>query len=132
MPLRDELVLPCAVMDQEGVSIAAHPDLKGLPSTDRNHTNINPCLLAEQGMMCPKRPDCSVEVVEAKVINRSCAEAGTMSARTNERTRSMVSLLVPSMCYLYSTTRLSERHLWTHGYAEPQPQLVRSFTGQTT
>jgi hypothetical protein len=73
-------------------------------------------------------------VVEAKVINRSCAEAenGTSRARARSVRRSMVSLLVPSMCCLYSTTRLSERHLWTHGYAEPQPQLVRSFTGQIT
>src|SRR3546814_137547 len=41
-----------------------------------------PVLSRKIGRMWPKRPDCSVEVVEATVMNVSCAPAGADSAAT--------------------------------------------------
>ncbi len=35
-------------MDEERISIATHPDLEGLPRTDRDHPDVDAGLLPEQ------------------------------------------------------------------------------------
>jgi hypothetical protein len=60
-------------MDEHHVGIAASADIERLTCPTATTFTPMPVALVKTGRRCPNRPDCSVDVVDATVMERSWA-----------------------------------------------------------
>ena len=89
-PSATKRLLRRPVMHQHGIGIAAPADIQRLAGAERHHPHPDPGRRVKSGRIWPNRPDCSVEVVEARVMKpvmkRACAAAGGGASGSRART----------------------------------------------